>query len=292
MNLSDLKLKIKSKSLDDSLLVFKYEENKWLLNSYIKAIAELKNREIIYSNELENYYENDIYLYVVELKELDLLTYLKYKEKYKNLILICNKLVDEKSIDFVYFPKLEQWQIVDYIKVNLVGLKEEEAKELLNLSKGDIYLVSNEIDKLKLFNRSDQPYLFNTLKKENNYNNADDFTKFTLTNYLVNKEINKINTFLYFASNFEPMSLVGILLRQFKIILKIQMSNNKNDPSKIGLDFKQYNMNKKFVNLYTNESLIKKVKFLTDIDYKLKSGLLDMNNITLFDYVLCNVINL
>ena len=288
MNLKELKMHIKGKSLNDSLLVFKYEDNKWLMNSYIEAIANLKHKEILYINDLDNYYEDSNYLLVLELKELDKETYDNYITKYKNLIVVAGKI--EKEIEYINFPKLEDWQIIDFISLNLPGLNNTEVKELFELSKENIYLVNNEINKLKLFNKAEQSDMFKLLKESDNYNNANDFTKFTFINYMVKKELNKIDGFLYRASNFEPMALVGILLKQFKNIIKVQMSSKNTPMEKLGMDFKQYKMNQRLVNIYSNEKLVDIYEFLTDIDYRLKSGLLEMDNTVLFDYIVCNVL--
>lgn len=286
MNLKELKKNISFNTLDDSLLLFKYSDNRWLVNKYIEAISKLKNREIIYINSLEditNYEDGTNYLYVLEVDEIN-----SINTKYKNLIIVSKKI--NTSLDYIDFPKLENWQIQDYLKVNLEGLEKGDLDFLFNTSKNDIYSLDNELSKLKIFSKPNQSLVLHLLKKEGNYKEDTSYSTFELSNYIVKRDILGVNKTLEKDSNIEPFALLSLLINQFKNIIKVQMSPKDVKVESLGMDYKKYKSIQYNINKYSNNQLLNIYEFLTDIDWRVKEGLLDVNKEFLLNYIINKVI--
>ena len=64
-----------------------------------------------------------------------------------------------------------------------------------------------------------------------------------------------------------------------------------NDFKEIGLSTGQVNMYQKYYTGYPLDYLMNSIRFLSSLDYKLKTGLLDMSDDQLFDYIICNVMH-
>lgn len=291
MNIKDLKLAIQNHTLNDNLLIFKnLSNNNWLINQYINEIAKIKNKQLFYLNSIDEYSSivND-YLYILEMKELNNQEYSIYKDNYKNLIILCNKIENEKDIfNLIVFPKLELWQIKDYLQIKISGLNNTDLDYIFNLTKDDIYLLDNEIKKLNIFKPVDQSLVFSLLKKENNY--KENALLFDLTNSIIKKDINGISKYLTNNSNIDPIALNSILIKQFKNIIKVQMKSKSTTYEQLNMEYKQFKAIEYNCNKYTNKQLVDIYDFLTDIDYKLKSGKLELNSLDLFNYILYNVV--
>ena len=286
MNLKELKRNISLNILDDSLLLFKYSDNRWLINKYIESISKIKNREIVYIHSLEdinNYEDGANYLYVLEVEEINSINL-----QYKNLIMISKKI--NKELDYIDFPKLESWQIQDYLKINLDGLEKGDLDFLFNITKNDIYLLDNELNKLKIFSKPNQSLVLHLLKKENNYREDNTYSTFELSNYIIKRDTANIGRILEKDSTIEPFALLSLLINQFKNIIKVQMSPKGIRPENLGMDIKKYKSIEYNINKYSNGQLLNIYEFLTDIDWRVKEGLLDMSKEFLLGYIVNKII--
>ena len=299
MELKELKEKILNKTLQFNLLIFKYEDNTWLVNQYINEISKILNLKINYVEDLEtlsninsDFFFGDLSndLNVLWLEELN--TNIANKEDLKTSIIKVNKI--DKDIEselkeyIVNFPKLVGWQLEDYANVELKGMREDAISWLSNLIGDNPYRLENEIDKINIFEEQDRMTMFLALNNDGCYNDLNNFNVFNLINSITKKEYNNVISILKIRDSIdlEPVGLVTLLTRQFKNIIDIQMGSNPT-PDKLGLSPKQFNAIRYQCGKYNSERLIYIYDLLTKIDYRLKSGLLDSNKI--IDYVICNI---
>lgn len=284
MDIKELKSKIKDKCLTNDMLVFQYTDNKWLVNNYIQGIASVRNQEIVHIdslNNLNNLYDDNNYLYVYEVDEFEQDDYVKFN----NLIVVTKKT---NSFNAVVFPKLETWQIQDYLKLRLNGLSKEEFDCISNLIQQDIYLATNESSKLAIFPDATQSNIFDLLQKEGNYDYLKTFNAFELSNTIIKKDPTKLQEILNNGLNIEPMALIGILLPQYRKLIKVKMGNNVTAES-LNMNPKAFSALTYYASKYSCNELVNTYEFLTSIDYRVKEGLLDMDKNSLLNYIIVNL---
>lgn len=293
MNIIELKKNIEDKTLNDSFLILKYSDFPFIARQYIEAISEFKNKPIVYVESLNditsNIFGEDDNLYVMNIDKID---------KQFRFASLDNKIVICKSIDadvlegmrqyVVEIPKLQQWQIRAYTAKNLPGLSNEEINWLSDVTK-DIYRLSNEVDKIKIFKKKDQGQIFRLLNEEYAYGDLNSSTIFNFTNAITKRDIKTVKNILDTIETMdaEPMGVVSILYKSFKNILNIQMSANATAES-LGMNPRQFSAIKYNLGKFNNTELIKIFDMITLVDYQLKSGNLPNDNI--IDYLLINIL--
>lgn len=297
MILSELKTNINNRCKINLPLVFINDNNDYLIKTYINQIAKnnhLTIKELSSINEMidieSGMFKDADYLYTYEIKKdedlsgMDLKTY--------NLILITNSEIKDLGIDSIQFKKLENWQIESYIKKLVPGLDDIEVSWLCKNSSYDLNRLDNEANKLNIFDLDNQKKIFKQINEENGYCDLNELTIFNLSNSIMNKDVLGIKKVVQDIDyiDIEPTGLVTILLKNFLNIINIQ-TNSKSTPSSLGMSEKQFNFLKyNQCNKYPNHKLFNIYNFLTDIDYRLKSGLLDMQNNELNYYIISKII--
>ena len=303
MDLRTLKSKIESNTLDDEPLIFKYSDNKFLVNQYVDAICKSKNLTRININSLSDVSSDDIFdsvpseLYVYDVEKLNI----KLDKEVKNLIVLCEDITTDQDIDYTEFGKPINWQIEEFVKMRLPGLDDNERQWLCSISNYDIYRLDNECKKLEIFPEAMQKIIFNQINNENGFSDLTPLTIFNFTNALLKKDFKTIGEIL---SDLETIDVEGsalpvILIRQFKNLIDIQI-NPKNTAASLNMKPNQFNAIKYNVGKFTNNQLINLYEFLTNIDFRLKNGELTLkdsaNHLTvnnmLVDYITCNLINI
>ena len=191
MELKELKEKILNKSLQFNLLIFKYEDDTWLVNQYIDEISKVLGLNINYVADLDTLsnlnadffmgdYSND--LNVVWIEELS--TNIANKEDLTTSIIKVNKI--DKDIEnelknyIVKFPTLSDWQLEDYANIKLSGMKEDAIKWLSNIIGNNAYRLDNEIDKINIFDEKDRMNMFLALNQDGCYNDINNFNIFEI----------------------------------------------------------------------------------------------------------------
>lgn len=298
MNIKELKTKIQDKSLGDGLLILKWKDNDFIPLEYIKAIAKAKNKEIVYIDSLDEvatsdfdvFNSNDNFLFV--LIQETLVPANVNLSSLKNTIAISKKVDDIFKDYIVEISELQEWQVIDYMKVKCQGLDEAEIKWLYDIASGNIDRISNEMDKLSIFPKEEQESIFNLMNMDNGYVDLNPLNIFNLSNAIIKKKYKEIGDVIKDIDNLdiEATGLVTILKRNIKNIIDIQM-NPKATPQLLGMKPNQFKAIEYNCNIYTNTQLIKIYEFLTSIDSKLKNGELQMDNNTLVSYMICNILN-
>jgi hypothetical protein len=300
MNLSQLKDNINNNRCIKLPLIFINEnDNNFLIKTYIYAISKnnsLKIKKVDNLNEIidieNSMFKEDNYLYIYEFKKDDIIQK-KLIDQY-NIIIISSNDIKDLDIEKVIFNKLEPWQIQDYIKQLIPGLNDLEIDWLCKNSKYDIYRLNNEADKINIFEKKDQNIIFKDINEDNGYSDLNELTIFNLSNAILIKDMVTIKKVIKDINNIdiEGTGLVTILLKNFLNILDIQ-TNRQSSSSNLGIGEKQFKYIKyNQCNKYSDKELFDIYTFLTSIDYKLKSGLLDMTNHQLTYYILSNIFSI
>lgn len=301
MDIKDLKNKITSNTLDDSPLILKYVDNKFLAFHYIENICKIKGLEKIYINSLSeidntNLFEQDAKtLYVLDVDKLTE----NIDDTFKNVVIVCKEVPANLSIDFVDMTKIISWQIESFVASRLPGLREEEIKWLCDICHYDIFRLDNECKKLEIFNKAGQKIVFEELNNENGYSDLNSLTIFNFTNALLKKDYTALSTILSDLENIdvEATGVVTIMIKQLKNLIDIQL-NPKNTATSLNMNPKQFAAIKYNVGKFKDEQLINMFEFLTEIDYRLKSGQLTLEenanhlkaNNKLVDYLTVNLL--
>ena len=297
MELRELKNKILAQEALSFPLLFINCDNDYLIKSYVKKIAEnnsLTIKEIESIKEMvdieSGMFKEADYLYIYNLNKDDNLSKEQLKD-YK-IILISDTDRKDSDIEKVVFNKLENWQIEAYVQALLPGLDNQEVSWLCKNAKYDIWRLDNEASKLNIFDKKDQSKILMAINDDNGYVDLNELTIFNLSNAIMNKDMLGIKKVVEDIDNIdvEGTGLVTILLKNFLNIINIQ-TNSKATAQSLGMSEKQFRyLQYNQCNKYSNEELFNIYNFLTDIDYKLKSGLLEMTNNQLNYYVLSHII--
>ena len=310
-NIRELKNKIENNTLDDAILIFKYNkvDFEFLCEHYVNEIAKVKKLEKIYISSLDELVGNTNsdgdffateniktpYLYIYKTDTL-----LSLGEYYdvKNLIIICGKVSKDIKIDYIDFPAVQNWQIEDFVKMRAPGLNDDMVKWLCNICKYDFYRLDNELKKIEIFDKKLQPIIFNQMSDEGVFSDLNTLNIMSLTNAIMQKDLFTINTILSDLKNIdiEATGLCTLLLRQFKCNIEVE-GNRVWNPDLLCTE-KQFNYLKRNHAKYSTIQMYNIYEFLTSLDMRLKSGELQFkadnrpNNNSFADYIVVNVLAL
>lgn len=275
MNIQELKFKIENKTLNDDGLIFYYQKNRFLIDQYIYEISKLKNRPIIWNDSLNNDFSmfgdiDDGNLIVISTNdEINIVP--------NNTIIITQTKCD----NCIEFPELEKWQIKDYVYSVCCGVENDILDKLL-IANSDIYCLQNEIDKICIFDEPVRKTVSQQFIDENVFHNISSVGYFDFSNAVQNKNKKSIGE-MYNEIEHEPMGFVGLMYKQFRNMINVYLQNNPNEQN-TGLKDKQIWAIKNVCKKYTKQQVLNIFKFLSEIDYKLKSG--ELTTDIMFDYVL------
>lgn len=296
MELKELKTKLKENKIDFKLSFIFTSDDFYLPLSYISYLKDTLNYSINYIDKItiqDSMFFND----EKELKVIDVMIIDKLDNLIKlpdNTIIITKKIgkdiIETFSDRIIEFPKLENWQIEDYIKVLGKGIKENNIKWLLDITNYNINRIDMELKKINIFPEKSRNSIFELLKQDNNFYDLTPFDIFSLSNSLIVKDKEELSYILKDIDNLD-MNIIGfltILYNNFKAISNIQLGINPT-PEKLNMSIKQFAALKYRINKYKNDQLIKILDLLSAIDYKLKAGLIPAD--LLINYIILKVIN-
>ena len=191
--------------------------------------------------------------------------------------------------DCVEVPKLEKWQIVDYLVSNSSQkISADKLKKLAEVC-GDIYSVDNEMSKYIIFQDSAQKGIFDRLLLDNQFPEDKSKTIFDFSNAILsgNKDavksmLNKVD-----ALKIEPVVLSSVLYKQLRNMILVGFNKNPTEQN-TGLSSKQIYATRKSLDGKTASDVIKKFDIVCDVDVKLKSGLLKNNRV--IDYLVVRLL--
>lgn len=298
MQINILLEKIVNNTLSDEPLILKYSDDKqkFIYNQYIDKIAETKHLTKQYTDNPEDAIDDNGFddistvLYVYEVEKLEI----SISKEAKNLIVLCKDIVYSQSIDFVEPIKIENWHIQDHIRFRLQGLEEKDILNLCNITNYDIYRLDRECKKIEIFPPASRTVIYNQINDENGYCDLTDKTLFDFTKALIDRNYEAQSELIKRAEvvDIEPLAFPRVLLKEYKKILAA-LSGNMAEMNKFKFTDKQKAFLPKYYknNLhYTEQEVIRKIEFLTSMDYKIKTGLLDLSWISLLNYLVINLV--
>lgn len=289
MTCKELKKIILSGELTFDCLFFVYTDTPFIPLQYANEISKLKKLSIVYVDSDADIPEPDAFetddgnLYILVAEEIK-----KIEKPCKNAILICKKTNDERRVEF---PKIEAWQVIDYMKARCPGLNDDELNWLYDVCKKDIYRIDNELSKISVFPKEQQDSIFNELNAEGNYDGLNPTTIFDFTNSILRNDLSNLCSLLkgIDSLDIDAIGISTILRNGVKNVIDIQFNKDATAES-LGIKEGQFKAIKYYnVGKFRNDRLIEIYEFLTSIDRRLKSGELQLDNKGLIDYIVCNV---
>lgn len=301
MDLKNLKTLIESNGAIPNLIIFKGAHT-FIANQYISAILKLKGIELEYVDSLDfvNARELDIFgfeaqsnnlkLYKVDSFEFDgdsLLTD-------NSIVVICKKIDNHLSITYkdyiVEVNQLEEWQIQDYLYSILDGVDRKLIDWLIKRFDCNIERLQLEADKLLLFEPNERNIILNQMIEDNAFSDCSEDNIFDFTDSIVKKDIGRLAN-IYKNINVIDIEAIGvhtIMYKNFIKLLQVWLSNNPSTQS-TGLSSKQIYAISKLPRVWSAQSLVSILEFLTGIDYRIKIGALPVP--LLRDYIVVNILS-
>ena len=284
MDLKALKSSIENNQPIPNLLIFKGSHT-FIANQYISAILKQKNLKLEYLEDLEfvNARELDIFGLcdqdpTLKVYKTDIFNYEGSSLLTDDLIIImCKKLDNHLSIEYrdyiIELNELEEWQIQDYLYSILEGVDRGLINWLITRFDKNIDRLQLEADKLLLFESNERNILLNQMIEDGAFNDCSEEGIFDFTDAVVKKDINKLVN-IYRNINVIDIEAIGvhtIMYKNFIKLVQVWLSNNPSTQT-TGLTSKQIYAINKLPKVWSSESLISIVEFLTEIDYKIKIG--------------------
>lgn len=301
MTCKELKEKIESKSINQPFIIFVCDNLKFVAEQYCKEISTIIGKEIEYTQEIPQRTQT-LDIFGMDLQESNTLRVLNIDsitkdinidETLKDFIIITKKV--DKEIESLYetfivnIPVLEYWQIKDYSYSLLKGLDTKYIDWLIENCNYDIYRIDQEIKKICLFEENERNIIFRQMVEDNAFADISNQTIFNFIDSIMKKKIEPLHT-IYEDIDYidiEPLGVVTLLYNNVKKLIQVWLSNNPK-PEDTGLSSKQIYAINKLPRVWTQKELIDLFKFLTNIDYQIKTGQMPMN--ILRDYVIVKML--
>ncbi len=319
MTHQELKLAILNNILSDDLLVLQYQDDTFIANQYIEAIAANKELEIKYIDSLDEVTEdstgldNELCFGNLFVLKVDNFTELKTDYSiYENTVIVCKK-IDKKVSRYlsgyvIKLEKTESWEIKQYINKYCPGLPEVMVNHLINATGANTYRIVNILDQLLLFPEDERKDIYAEMANNPNtdlyFRKTSDFTK-----ALLNRDIDVIKEVLTYrhCCDITPLYITTILLGELKNKAMICYSGpqSKLQPNELKafnrpMDSRVFYAikNSEIVPDITDpaykrkeESIRSKIAFLSSIDLRLKLGQIELSDDYFTDYIINNVLS-
>lgn len=301
MKFEEVKSSICDGTIDNSFLILQYQDNNFVAYQWAREIAKIHNKHINYIESLEGIISTSIDIFgTINIDDGQRIyscdTFDINSDKLKNehdLIIITNNISkDCQSIykDYIcLLPKLEQWHIRDYVYSTCEGISEKDLDWFVEVCKYDIFRIENEVDKLKLFNKTERRYVFDDMKYQGAFRDLSTLNVFNITNSVTTKDKNALVNALKEIKSFdaEPLGIVTLLYQGFRKLILVWLASNPTSET-TGLKSNVIYAINKSPKVFNKKQLLDVYQFLNSIDKKLKTGTLcDISH--LIDYVICKI---
>lgn len=304
MNIQELKAQIESHTVTDEFLIFKDSDSNFISNQYIHEIAKQRGLKIEFVDSLDEIASESSSIFgFADLAAKSSLTVIKSEiyrwgyidpSKLKSVIVVVNKFEDksvEKQLEnhIVYVPKLEEWQVKDYVYSITEGVDFKKLDWLINLCGTNYHRLQQELDKLKLFTQDEKNYLFDALIYDGALDDLSSYNIFNFTNAIASKDLKTLHTIYKELDRVDvnEFGLLTILLKNFKNILMVQLNSNPT-PENTGLESKQLYAIKRIPRVYTPQQLVSIFQLLCDVDRLIKSG--ELPTEIVIDYLIIKIL--
>ena len=285
MNIEQLKSSIEDKTINERFMVWELgdEYSEIIAKQYLSKLSDIWNLDLKYIDDIneipDDSFIEDTNLYIIKVDKWEsTLTH-------DNCIVIC-----KKSKSGIKFPKLVDWQIIDYAIAKLPGINKQDIEWLLSIYGGNYFRFLNDIGKLSIFDKGMQSLILNQMIDEGQFDVNASLTLWDLSNAILKKDIKSIRNIIKIVDHLDisPLGLTTTLLNNFNIILNIQ-TNPRCSAKDVGVSDKQFFVIKKYnVGYYSSSQLEKILKFLSNVEYMFKYDEFPLELI--IDYIVCEVL--
>lgn len=287
MTIRELKTLIEQNEIKFNLLVFevsKEESSDFIASQYIDIIGKKTNLPVVYTDKLE--YGAFNVTNAITVLVVDELTQVCPVDEMNFTIIKCRKCSVNYSENVVTkIPCLESWQIADYVHSTVAGVRPDYLNALIASNKS-IFKLESECSKLRVFGEGARDSAYEKLSEQgllSTFHTSDNV--YTFVDALILKDFKQVGVIYKNRDkiDIEGMGIITLLHNKVLNMLKIQMSKSPT-PESTGIDKKVYYAISRYVGCCSNNRLIKMLRYITLLDYRVKSGEL------LVDYLLDDII--
>lgn len=304
MNLQDLKTDLENNIYSGTPIIFVTGGNTFIPYQYTKKISDIIQRPVKLIDSLDsvvinkvdifNTNTNDEYLCVFNTEDFN---YTDISLLNQTNVIVVTKLIKDAATREVFqdiiveCPKIESWQMKAYLYTNGKGIETRKLDWLLSLCKDDIFRLDQEVSKLSIFSESERKYIFDDFVEDGIFDDLASSSVFNLINAIVTKDRSKLLEIYQDINNIDisEFGLLTLLYNNFKNIIQIQLGNNPT-AEKLGVSPKQFSAIKYNCGRYTASQLADVFEFLTEIDFKIKTGQLPTD--LLVDYLVQKILSI
>lgn len=223
----------------------------------------------------------------------ELLKYVENSSSLNLLFVVSDKYDDRKKIIKDLKKKMEFIKIstdpVEFTKSCLEGYKIENGviNLLVNNTLGDVTRLYNECNKLKTYKINDK-YISKDDVEKLSFKKLGDSTEITFQFSRALAEKDKKSTLILYQEllnyKIEPLSIIGLLASQFRIMYQVKSleeKNMRNDEIASSLKEKPYRITKtrELTRYYSKKEILDLMIKLEDIDLKIKTTSVDANTL-------------
>lgn len=304
MTIEALKAEIESGHIQDDFIIIKRNGSDFLTTQYVDNIIRVLNKPPVYIESIDDILydsfsffsdeEDDVNIRILDIDKFDIP--IEKLGGIKSLIIITNKFADKEiesqlSNRILTMPKLEEWQVTDYVYSLLDGVDKSDLDWLLSILHNNLYRLDQEMSKLSLFTPGERKYLFKEMRNDGTFNDLSTYNIFNFSNAITHRDINSLKNVYKEISRIDisDFGLLAILLKGFRNILMVQLNPNPTTEN-TGIESKQLYAIKKIPKVYSPEQIINIFMFLSDIDRQVKSGELPTD--ILVDYMTVKILSL
>jgi hypothetical protein len=300
MTLIELKNAITSGNIPTDFLIFVDKDNKFLAKQYVQAIRAAMPNGITKIKSVYEPCQSSLALLTTQEDTINILfvdTFAERSEDYsqfENTIVVCEQV--DKSIAkvvepfIIKFPKFEEWQIYDYIKMLCPAIEEADLMWLIKATNCEPERIINEIDKVALFSTAEeQKAIFAAIR----FDPQTDLYKpelFAIVDALVDGNMQALFTFLKCddCNSLEPVVLANRTFTSLKNILNATQ-NTYLSPEDCGMSTGQHRFIRNKYRFLNINAVKQKLKFLTNFDIALKTSKLEMSKHDMLSYLINNL---
>ena len=213
---------------------------------------------------------------------------------FKNCCIIYTgkKLKDTLDIEeyVVDIPKVEKWQVKDYVFSRGKGISSDNLNYLLELTDSNLWRLEKELDKIEIFDEQYREEIFKQFLDGGVFDDLTTHNTFSFIDAVVHKQKTKAlevyHTLQETGINY--MGIIALMYNNFRNIIKIQLSPNPT-PENTGIKSNQFWAIKKYnIGYYNKDELLHIFDLLTKIDRQIKTGEIEANKS--LDYLLVNIL--
>jgi hypothetical protein len=303
MTLQELKESIEDRTFSPSTMVI-VSDDKFIPLMYLRELEKNLGYSMNYVESITDIGSDDEDIFgapfdvdtkdivVLNTDSIDFCNDTVFRES--NVIIIANKISPEAKTFYknilIEIPKIVDWQLKDMVYSYCKGVNTKYLDWLIKECNEDVNRLYNECLKLSIFREEDRPTLFDSMDADGAFDDLTSNTIFNLSNAIVKKDVNLVKSMYNDIRNIgvSDFGLLTVLYNNFMNVVAIQMGINPT-AEKLGMKPNQFNAVRYNCGKYSNSQLVSIVRFLSELDFKIKSGELPTN--ILIDYMITSIMS-